>query len=328
VKKFVPSLVICLLSIVLFTTIVQINHYKSENTNLLQELVNKKLQNETKLQEIESKTNQLQQDFDNLSKDKTQLEEDNTKLKNELETLNKKLLSQAATNKNVVASTKTPSTPSVTNGEKVAYLTFDDGPSVNTPKILEILDKYKIHGTFFVIANQTDFGSQMYHHIIDSGNAIGNHTYTHDYNKIYQSYESFKQDFDDLQGLLQKTIGVQPKIMRFPGGSNNHVSWNAGGKLVMNDITSKITKDGYTYFDWNIDSGDADKVTNAKSVIVHNVLTQSLKQNNIIVLMHDAKVKTTTVEGLPEIIEGLQKQGFTFKTLNENSFNHQFLKPQ
>lgn len=85
-----------------------------------------------------------------------------------------------------------------------------------------------------------------------------------------------------------------------------------------------VTEEGYRYFDWNVDSADASKAKQSKDVIVSSVLNGSKGLQKAVILMHDAPAKTTTAEALPEIIEGLTKQGFIFKGLDMHSPEVQF----
>lgn len=196
---------------------------------------------------------------------------------------------------------------------KIAYLTFDDGPSVNTDKILDILDQYKIHATFFV--NGRPEMLNTYKRIIADGDAIGNHTYSHNYKVVYSSEKGFLNDVDKLNKFLS-SAGIETTMVRFPGGSINHVSIKYGGKEIMGKLVMDVLKDNLWYCDWNVDSEDSDVTVQATDVIVDNVLKQSKNKNRIVVLMHDAPVKTTTPLALPSIIKGLQKQGFSFDVLS------------
>lgn len=210
--------------------------------------------------------------------------------------------------------------------KKVAYLTFDDGPSKNTLKILTILDKYKIKATFFVNGSSSPYAISTYKTIINKGHSIGNHTYSHEYCNIYKSTNDFVHDFNKLQNHLNKCIGIKPNIVRLPGGSNNLVSHKYGGKSIMCDISRYLIKNGFTYFDWNIDSTDASTKVQSKEKIVNSILNTSKRKSAIIVLMHDSSVKKTTVEALPEVIDGLKKQGFEFRKLSPNEYITQFLR--
>lgn len=206
--------------------------------------------------------------------------------------------------------------------QKIAYLTFDDGPSNNTIKILDILKEKNVPATFFVVGNQER--KDVYKRIVDEGHTLGNHTYGHDYKGIYKSPETFFADVDKLNDLLEEATGERSNILRFPGGSNNTVSRRAGGADIMNIMTEAVTENGYRYFDWNVDSMDASKAVQSKDVIVRSVLNGAQYTKKAVILMHDAPAKTTTVDALPEIIDGLTKKGFIFRGLNKYSPQVQF----
>ncbi|WP_179295518.1 polysaccharide deacetylase family protein [Bacillus sp. FJAT-45350] len=208
---------------------------------------------------------------------------------------------------------------------KVAYLTFDDGPSENTRIILDTLDEYEIKATFFPIGNETEAGHELLRKIVEKGHGIGNHTYSHNYGKIYQSVDAFFEDFQQWEKFIFDVTGVDTKLVRFPGGSNNTVSHRHGGKNVMKEIAQELESRGYVYFDWNVDSIDASASIVDKNKIVNAVLGNSQNHDQIIVLFHDSPAKTTTTEALPRIIEGLAEQGFRFEILHEDAFNIQFL---
>lgn len=203
---------------------------------------------------------------------------------------------------------------------KVCYLTFDDGPSYNTLKILDILDKYGVRATFFVVGRgKLDYLKK----IQESGSKIALHSNTHQYDLMYTDENAF---FDDLNAISEKVktlTGVETTLIRFPGGSSNQVSkkYNEG---LMTRLTKLVTQKGYYYFDWNVDSGDASTGLLEKEKIVENVLNGAKNKKSICVLMHDTASKTTTVEALPEIIEGLWKMGYHFEVLSPETeqFHH------
>ena len=202
-----------------------------------------------------------------------------------------------------------------TSGEKVCYLTFDDGPSENTLKIINILKKYNVTATFFVTGNGTN--SYM-KNITESGNTIALHTYSHDYKKIYSSSKAYFEDLNKIKELVKKETGVESNIIRFPGGSSNTVS-RQYCKGIMSTITKEVEKQGYYYFDWNVDSTDASGNNVAASKLINNIKTYSKGINNVVVLMHDTGSKNTTVEALPKIIEYYKSQGYVIKGLSEDS---------
>ena len=205
---------------------------------------------------------------------------------------------------------------------KYAYLTFDDGPSANTIKILDFLKANHIKATFFVIGKENM--DDIYKRIVDEGHTLAIHSNTHDYAQIYQNVDTFMDDINTLANRLEKITGVRPTIMRFPGGSNNTVSHRYGGNDVMDKVISAVNEAGYTYFDWNVDSLDAAKNKQEQSVIINSVLNGSQGKNEAIILMHDAAAKTTTMEALPQVVEGLRKQGFVFAKITDETPTVQF----
>lgn len=208
---------------------------------------------------------------------------------------------------------------------KIAYLTFDDGPSNVTPRVLDILKRHQVKATFFVIGNTSPQGIALYKRIVSEGHAIGNHSYSHNYKEIYKSVSAFQRDIDKLNKLLEQTIKYRPDILRFPGGSNNTVSYRAGGRFIMNKITSDITERGYQYFDWNVNSTDASPGKRTKGDIMASVKKQAANHGQIIVLLHDGPGKWSTAEALPDIIKYLSNQGYRFEKLNKSAFTWHFL---
>lgn len=209
---------------------------------------------------------------------------------------------------------------------KIAYLTFDDGPSENTRKILKTLKKYDIKATFFVNGNISEASSNIYKEIVKEGHSIGNHTFSHQYSEIYSNKKSFFKDFNDLEHLLKNNVGFKPTLVRFPGGSNNQVSIQYGGANVMTDIIHSLNEKGYVYVDWNVDSMDASAKLVGKEAIMNAVINQSKGKQHINILMHDSAQKTTTAEALPGIIDGLLERGFYFEKLTPDSPKFQFPK--
>ena len=198
----------------------------------------------------------------------------------------------------------------------VCYLTFDDGPSDNTLKILDILDAYGIKATFFVVGTaKTEYMPQ----IVNRGHAIGLHSTTHKYDVIYKDTNSYLEDIQGISDIVYNTTGVRSNIIRFPGGSSNMVSAKYCQGL-MTDLTVRMENLGYSYYDWNVSSGDAAAARVPAKTIVNNVLNGAKGKSSICVLMHDTSAKTTTVEALPDIIEGLDAMGFRFASLNAELF--------
>lgn len=241
--------------------------------------------------------------------EKKKLEDENAALKKKIETLSAKKAAEAA-----VSSPQSP----VPSGEKICYLTFDDGPSKNTPLILDILKNYNAKATFFVI-NTGDIG--YIQRIHDEGHTVGLHTYSHNYAQLYSSTDAYFNDLQQISDKVESIIGIRPTVMRFPGGSSNKVSAKYC-KGIMTQLVTLVQEKGYSYFDWNISSGDADSTTPSYTYIRNNVLNNARNKNSICVLMHDASAKTTTVQALPEIIEGLTNMGYRFEALTPEAYGY------
>ena len=197
--------------------------------------------------------------------------------------------------------------------EKVCYLTFDDGPNVaNTHLVLDTLEKYNIKATFFVVYSDDEYSDELYKRIVNEGHTIAVHTASHQYTEIYSSVEAYLTDFEKMSSHIESVTGVKPEIFRFPGGSVN--TYNSS---LYREIIAEMTRRGYTYYDWNVSSGDAAIGVVTKERIISNVLTGSAAQDDAIVLMHDGPGHSATAAALPQIIEGLKEQGYTFDRLDK-----------
>lgn len=208
----------------------------------------------------------------------------------------------------VKAKPKTSSQNTVVPNGKVIYLTFDDGPSKYTPQLLDVLAKYNVKATFFVI--NSGYGSTL-RRIVNEGHSIGIHSATHEYKSIYASEEAFFADLEKMQGIIESETGVKTYLMRFPGGSSNTVSsFNEG---IMTRLTAAVEERGYRYFDWNITSGDAGETTSTNQVY-KNVIAGVQKRDVSIVLQHDSK--SYSVAAVERIIQWGLDNGYTFLPLD------------
>lgn len=186
-------------------------------------------------------------------------------------------------------------------GVRKVYLTFDDGPSSNTGRILDILADYDVKATFFVVGKEEEEYQALYKRIVEEGHTLAMHSYSHKYNEIYQSVESYSADLSRLQEFLYDTTGVWCRYCRFPGGSSNTVS-----RVDMHELIAYLDDQDMSYFDWNISSGDAVNSYISSSDIVRNCTANIYKYDEAIILMHDAAEKNSTVEALPRLIEAIQ----------------------
>ncbi len=188
---------------------------------------------------------------------------------------------------------------------KRAYLTFDDGPSVNTDRILDILKMYGVKATFFVNNKKGDENILRYQRIVSEGHTIGLHSSDHVYRSVYKDEQSFLTDYLNNQAYVAAACGVTPVIYRFPGGSDNLVS-KKDTSCYINILNSL----GIPYYDWNVYVGDAVKNILSGEALAANALAGCAGKNDVMILMHDLPEKTTTADALPAIIEGLTRMGY------------------
>ena len=199
--------------------------------------------------------------------------------------------------------------PDIPIGDKVIYLTFDDGPSAYTNELLDILKKYNVKATFFVTGNGSD---AVIKRAYEEGHSIGLHTYSHNYNKVYQSVDAYFNDLNKISNRVERITGQKSKLIRFPGGSSNTVSnFNKG---IMTKLALEVEVRGYKYFDWNV--GSSDTSTSDSNKIANNVI-KSLRKGSNIVLQHDTKY--SSVKAVSKIIEYGLANGYIFAPLDITS---------
>lgn len=201
-----------------------------------------------------------------------------------------------------------------TAGEKICYLTFDDGPTKDvTPQVLDILKKYDVKATFFCLGKMLEANREIAEREANEGHLIANHSYAHEYNELYATSESFMGEIDKTEAIIADIYGTEPfKLIRFPGGS-----YNAGDHAAEKQIyKEKLKENGYYYIDWNCLNGDAEAALRSVDSLVTKV-KNTATEDNIVVLMHDVSAKTTTPQALGQIIEYLKSKGYIFKRLDE-----------
>ena len=207
--------------------------------------------------------------------------------------------------------------------DKVAYLTFDDGPSELTLPLLDILDQYGVKATFFDIGRTDDASKKAMRETVRRGHTLGVHSYTHDYKQIYASKDAFLEDFSKEFRLIRDTTGVSPSIYRFAGGSVN--SFN---HPVIGSIVQEMKNRGFVYYDWNVSSGDASGKNYSSEQIASNILKGCQGHNRAIILCHNSKPKRATLEAMPTVIEELKAQGYRFAALDESVLPIKFKLPE
>jgi peptidoglycan/xylan/chitin deacetylase (PgdA/CDA1 family) len=199
--------------------------------------------------------------------------------------------------------------------KKFVYLTFDDGPSQYTPKVLEILQENHIKATFFV---EYSPGQDYYRQIVAGGHTLALHTYTHDYAQIYADETSFFHDLNLISDYVKAITGIETKIIRLAGGSSNTISrqYNAG---VMSRIVADLDRQGYVYFDWNAQGMDATTPGISAADILKNVQSYTyvngIAKPYIILLLHNGVDEPTTPYALQSVIDYYRSLGYTFQSI-------------
>lgn len=190
------------------------------------------------------------------------------------------------------------------------YLTFDDGPREGTTNvILDILKEEGVKATFFVTNQGPD---ELIKRAYDEGHSIALHTASHDYSIVYSSVDSYFSDLLSVQDRVKRITGYESKIIRFPGGSSNTISrrYSVG---IMSTLTNEVINRGFRYYDWNLNSGDAEGGTHTAEEIKNNVIKQLSKDRVNMVLMHD--IKPYTRDALKDIIHYGKENGYTFDSI-------------
>lgn len=180
------------------------------------------------------------------------------------------------------------------------YLTFDDGPSIYTNDILDILDSYNVKATFFVVGKEGTNAEEALQRIVDEGHTLGMHSYSHKYKELYESMDSFTQDFARIRDYIYQATGVESVCYRFPGGSSNTIS-----EIDMHDFIDYLDSQGVEYYDWNVSSGDGGSMKLSTDTLLENCTKDIDTRDTSIILLHDSAEKPTTVEALPDIIENI-----------------------
>lgn len=206
-------------------------------------------------------------------------------------------------------------------GNKSVFITFDDGPSPGTAKILEILKKESIPATFFVNGKSNPFLTSQLGKILSDGHSIGMHSYTHRYNVIYASMENFLDDFNRNFLYIKNETGIAPQILRFPGGSIN--IFNIG---TYQSLIAEMLRRGFIYYDWNVSAGDAIPGATTQSIIDNVLHGVHLCWGPAFVLLHD-NGSLLLNDALPVIIQTLKREGYEFRKIDNSVKPPMFIYP-
>lgn len=208
--------------------------------------------------------------------------------------------------------------------DNTVYLTFDDGPSSNTDSILHYLKKYNIKATFFVVPQKNDTCYARMKAIVEAGHSIGVHSASHVYTDVYSSVEAYLDDFHAAREMIYEATGVKTEIFRFPGGSVNDFNGE-----VRDAIINEMTRRGFRYYDWNVDSLDSEGAnwTTMYNHVLSEIAENKKKNFRSIVLMHDSGQRNNTVLVLEDIIKVLVDRNYKIDKINNDTTPVQFTGP-
>lgn len=194
---------------------------------------------------------------------------------------------------------------------KRVFLTFDDGPSTVTPTILDILKQQNVKATFFVLGSRVEAMPEVVSRMYEEGHYIANHGYSHVYETIYASPQSVLDEFNKCNEAVKTAINVpeyNSHLFRFPGGL-------VGGKYaeIKAQAKSLLNENNIVNVDWNALIGDSEKNNATVDFLIQRMQETVATKNSVVILMHDAQAKKTTVDALPQVIQYLTEQGYEFK---------------
>ena len=292
-QKVIRCFEVVLIILLLVLTIINIKlyiDYKNEYKN--KQIIKNKYYKE--ITDLNNKVTENNNYLDNLVKKYQNIDE-------EINSLKEEFFSKAKELENKVLNNETD--------KKIVYLTFDDGPYLNsTNKVLDILKENNILATFFILYKKNEGLKPIYEREYKEGHTIANHTASHKIKEIYKSVDAFINDIKlNEEFIKNKFDGYTTNIMRFPGGSPT------AGKLKQG-ILDKLKTMNYGYVDWDLETGDGNGRDKNDPVVSYNNVFDNLKNKKIVVLlMHD--YSNVTIESLPKIINEFKKRNFIFLPL-------------
>lgn len=210
-----------------------------------------------------------------------------------------------------------------------AFLTFDDGPNTNTPRILDILKQYNVQATFYVIASQIEGNEtmkQIMKRTVEEGHSVAIHTYSHKYQEIYKSVDAYFKDLYKAGAVIKDATGVETKLVRLPGGTASAKSFcqkYSGSSDTFDKIMQRLEAEGYSVSDWNIDTRDWESKTTVDGIVSSvSRVAEAWKNNDngyrtALILMHNWE---KTINSLSPMIQNLQNIGFVFEPMKPDGY--------
>ena len=199
---------------------------------------------------------------------------------------------------------------SVEKEKKIIYLTFDDGPSILTDKILDTLKEYNVKATFFIIGNQINGFENVVKRIHDEGHCIGLHTYTHKFRLIYSSRDTFIKEMLECRNEINRLTGISSNIIRFPGGSSARLT---------TAYLNKLHSYNFKIYDWNMVTLDGINPKTSPNRLFRDATKVNKELSSIILLLHCDYMHKNTCKALPDIIKYYKEKGYEFKIISDNT---------
>lgn len=198
-------------------------------------------------------------------------------------------------------------------------LTFDDGPKPeHSPQILEVLDRFGVRATFFVVGREAYWHPDLIYRIFTSGHEIANHSYSHCCLDTLTD-KQLELELAATNDIIKSITGVKPHFLRPPGGRYNHLVLNSAAKhklkIVMYDVNAGDYTRSSPVFTINGEykKGNGKYYYKPANQIVADVVSNT--KNGSILLFHNGGEQT--INALPEVITELRKKGFQMVTLSE-----------
>ncbi|URZ15094.1 polysaccharide deacetylase family protein [Clostridium felsineum] len=209
------------------------------------------------------------------------------------------------------------------DGKKVVFLTFDDGPSLTvTPKILDTLKQYNVKATFSLVGkeiNVSEGSRNLVKRIYNEGNAIANHTYSHNMGILYPqnktNVDGFINEVDETNNIIKGILGqgFNTRVVRMPGGYMSRTYYHDPN---LPQLDAKLNERGIYNIDWNASDFDSEGKKKNAAELIEEVKKSAGSQEKVIVLMHDTYGKEEVAKALPQIIEYFKNQGYEFRTIS------------
>ncbi|AJA47699.1 polysaccharide deacetylase family protein [Clostridium pasteurianum DSM 525 = ATCC 6013] len=196
--------------------------------------------------------------------------------------------------------------PDEISNKKIVYLTFDDGPTIITGKLLDTLKKYNVKATFFVVGKEIDEREDLLKRIYKEGHSIGLHTFSHNFKKIYKDEDTFLQEMLHTQNKIKEVTGINTNLIRFPGGSSKHLN---------TEMLEKLHKNNLKVYDWNVCIDDGVNPHLPVNQLVKKAKKCKLEDDKVIILMHCNSNNINTIKALPQIISYYRNNGYKIEPI-------------